>query len=110
LNNTGENREKYRWFEQARQAVYYLLGVIEVLMAFRLIFKLLGANPQNGFVAFLYSITGILAAPFFGIFRTFSAGVNGTKSVFEPATLISMIVYAVLARGIVSLMRLRTAV
>ncbi|PIR88284.1 MAG: YggT family protein, partial [Candidatus Harrisonbacteria bacterium CG10_big_fil_rev_8_21_14_0_10_45_28] len=28
------------------QIVWYILGIIEVLLAFRLVFKLFGANPE----------------------------------------------------------------
>jgi len=31
----------------AERIVYYILGALEVLLAFRLVFKLLGANPGS---------------------------------------------------------------
>src|SRR5665648_1153901 len=33
--------------------VYYILGLLEVMLGFRLVFKLLGANPGSGFVSFI---------------------------------------------------------
>ncbi|MDD3704804.1 MAG: YggT family protein [Clostridiaceae bacterium] len=95
------------WFLKTRHATYYILGIIEVLLAFRFTFKLLGANLNNGFVSFLYSITGIFATPFSGIFNsTISSGLSA-KSVFEPGTIIGMIVYAILAWGLVGLVKLK---
>ena len=87
----------------ARRVVYYILGVLEVLLAFRLVFKILGANPDSGFVSIIYSISQVFLVPFTAIFR--SAAVQGieTKAVFEPSTIIAMIVYALIAWGIVKL-------
>lgn len=94
------------WFIKTKHGIYYVLGVIEVLLAFRFIFKLLGANTQNGFVSFLYSMAGIFTAPFSGIFNPFVSPGIAAKSVLEPAVLIGMAVYAILARGLVGLIRL----
>lgn len=86
-----------------RKIVYYILGILETILAFRLVFKLLGANPGSGFVSFIYDISGGFLAPFSGIFK--SAVTNGleTKAVLEPSTIIAMIVYALIAYGIVKL-------
>lgn len=90
----------------ARNIVYYILGLLETILAFRLILMLLGANPQSGFVAFIYSISRIFLAPFSGIFRSFISEGIETRSVFEPATIIAMIVYALAAYGIAKLLRI----
>lgn len=112
LSNNNKDHEAFDmplWFIKTRHAIYYILSVIEVLLAFRFIFKLLGANPRNGFVSFLYSITGIFAAPFYGIFYSSTTNGLAAKSVFEPATLIGMAVYAVLAWGLVGLIKLKAS-
>lgn len=85
--------------------VYFLMGTLEVLLSFRLILKLAGANTYSAFVGLIYGITGIFVLPFEGIFRR--GVVRGTEmtSVFEPSTLVAIIVYAVLAWGIVKLVR-----
>ncbi|MGE5632082.1 MAG: hypothetical protein ACM3TR_13435 [Caulobacteraceae bacterium] len=114
MNHTHNNSKEHEnydmplWFIKTRHAIYYVLSVIEVLIAFRFIFKLLGANPHNGFVAFLYSIAGVFTAPFSGIFNSFVSSGLSAKSVFEPADIIGMAVYAVLAWGLVGLIRLKT--
>jgi len=95
------------WFIKSRNAINYVLGVIEVLLAFRFMFRLLGANPGSGFVAFVYTVTGILTAPFYGIFNSFVTGGLAARSVFEPATIIGMIVYAIVAWGLINLIRLK---
>lgn len=88
--------------------IYFLLGVFEVFLAFRLVLKLLGANPASGFVNFVYDISGFLSAPFKAIFSTAATEGDVTKGVFEPATLVAMAVYAIVAWGIVKLLHLNT--
>ncbi|MBC8014369.1 MAG: YggT family protein [Sporomusaceae bacterium] len=87
----------------ASRVVYYILGIVEVLLSFRLIFKLLGANPDSGFVSFIYTASQMLLAPFIAIFRSISTQGIETKAVLEPSTIIAMFVYAVIAWGIVKL-------
>jgi hypothetical protein len=89
-----------------RRIVYFILGVLEVLLAFRLILKLLGASLASTFVSFIYDLSGFFLAPFIGIFRT--AVTNGieTKSILEPATVIAMIVYALIVYGIIRLIKI----
>ena len=80
--------------------IYFLFGVIEILLIFRLVFKLTGASPGSGFVSLIYQLTQIFIAPFAGIFpQATSQGVT-TTAVLEPATLVALVVYAVLAWGI----------
>jgi amino acid transporter len=81
------------------QVVWYILGLIEVLLLFRFILKLLGANPGAGFTDFIYGATYIFAAPFLSVFRI--TQVQG--SIFEWTTLLAMLVYWIIAIGIVKL-------
>ncbi len=86
--------------------VYFFFGALEILLAFRLVLKLMGASLSSTFVGLIYGLTGIFILPFEGIFRRgFTQGVE-TTSVLEPSTLIAVIVYAVLAWGIVKLIRI----
>lgn len=86
--------------------IYYILGALEILLAFRLVLKLAGASISSGFVNFIYGFSGFFIAPFKGIFRSgLSQGVE-TTSVFEPSTLIAMIVYALVGWGIVKLIQI----
>ncbi|MDT3701202.1 MAG: YggT family protein [Thermincola sp.] len=97
LKRTKEGRIK------AQQIVYYILGILEVLFAFRLVLKLLGANPYSGFVSFIYAVTQVFLAPFSSIFRSGVTQGNMTQGILEPSTIIGMIVYAIIAWGIVKL-------
>ncbi len=84
------------------QIVWYIVGVIEVLLAFRIVLKALGANPLSGFTRLIYALSDPLALPFAGIFRiTVAEG-----SVFEWSTFIAGLVYLLAGYGIVQLMQL----
>lgn len=93
-------------FQTLEYLVYFLFGILEVLLVFRLVFKLLGAGASGAFVGSIYGLTGIFIAPFEGIFRRgFAQGVE-TTSVLEPSTLVAIVVYAVVAWGIVKLVQI----
>ena len=87
-------------------AVWYLYGVVAILLVIRLILKLTGANSGNGFVSFIYSVSGVLSAPFDSIFGVKSAQAGSTQSVFEPSILVAIAVYALIAWGISKLLTL----
>ncbi len=81
------------------QVVWYILGLVEILLAFRFVLKLLGANPAAGFSSFIYGVTYVFAAPFLNVFRiTKVAG-----STLEWTTLLAMFVYWVVALGIIKI-------
>lgn len=84
-------------------AVYFIFGILEILLAFRLVLKLLGASSVGSFVSFIYNVSGAFIWPFLGIFHSgVTEGVE-TIAIFEPATLIAILVYAIVAWGIVKL-------
>jgi hypothetical protein len=92
--------------QTVERLIYFLFGAVEILLAFRLVLKLAGASIASGFVSIIYGLSGIFILPFEGIFRRwFSQGVE-TTSVFEPSTLVAIAVYAILAWGIVKLVRI----
>jgi hypothetical protein len=92
--------------QTVQYVIYFLFGILEILLAFRLIFKLTGANSVSAFVSMIYSITGIFIVPFEGIFRRgYTQGIE-TTSVLEPSTLVAIVVYAILAWGIVKLVKI----
>ena len=86
--------------------VWYIFGLVAILLALRLILKLTGANSSNGFVSFIYSVSGALSAPFDSVFGVKSAEAGSTKSVFEPSILVAIAVYALIAWGITKLLTL----
>lgn len=93
--NSPSTKPLYR----GTQIVWYIFGLIDVLLAFRFILKLLEANSTAGFTRFIYGVTHVFAAPFLNVFRITQVSGN----VFEWTTLLAIIVYWVLAVCIVKL-------
>lgn len=83
--------------------IYFLFGILETGLIFRLILKLTGASQSSGFVSFIYGFTEIFTRPFEGIFRRSMIDGLQPEPVFEPSTFIALMVYAVIAFGIVKL-------
>jgi YggT family protein len=75
-------------------------GIIIGLVGLRFLFILLGANPLNGFVNFIYDVSRPFVQPFYGMFNTEA---TFTKAHFELASLIAIIVYALLTLLLVKL-------
>src|ERR1017187_1887801 len=88
----------------AARIVWYIAGILLVLLAFRFVFILLGANPANGFANFIYTTSHPFAAPFFGIF---GYNIKYGISRVELASLVAMVVYALVAFGISRLLTIR---
>jgi len=86
--------------------VYFFFGALEILLAFRFVLKLTGASISSSFVNLIYVLSGIFILPFEGIFRKgYTQGIE-TTSILEPSTIVAIIVYAILAWGIVKLIRI----
>jgi hypothetical protein len=77
------------------RVVMFVFGVIEVLIA------IFGANAEAGFVRFIYAASDVFMAPFNAIFST--QAVEGAT--FEWSALVAIAVYALIAWGIVALVR-----
>jgi hypothetical protein len=101
-----ETRREASNSQTIEYVIYYILGALEIFLAFRLVLKLMGASITSGFVSFIYALTGVFILPFEGIFRRGVAQGIETVSVFEPSTFVALIVYAVVAWGIVRLVRI----
>ncbi len=72
------------------QILWYIIGLIEILLLFRFALKLFGANPDAGFTNFIYSVSTVFTSPFQAVFNPTYA-LPG--SVFEWTTLLAMFVY-----------------
>lgn len=85
----------------AARIVYYVVGVIIALIILRMILMMLAANQGNLFVDFIYTVSGIFVAPFYGVF-------NYTPmygfSVFDVNSLVAIIVYALIGWALGSLL------
>jgi len=89
---------------QVTRIIWSVLGLLEVFLGLRFMLKLIAANPDIGFAAFIYGITGVFIAPFAGLIGTPTSG--GTS--LEVTTLIAMSIYALIFWGIVYVVQIAT--
>jgi len=75
------------------QLIWLGLGLLEVLLAMRVVFKLIAVNADNLFASLLYFVTGIFVAPFASLTSAPALG----NMVLEISTVIAMIVYLLIA-------------
>ena len=82
----------------AERVIWFVAGILLVLLGFRFLLTLLGANTTNGFANFIYSTSHPFVSPFFSLFnyKNYTYG----SSRFEVYTLIAMLFYAIVASGI----------
>ncbi len=105
-NEVAQVEVKATGIQTLTYLIYFMFGIFETLLVTRFILKLFGANTQNSFVDVVYSISGVLVAPFAGIFSSEVSQGLETASVFEPATIIAIIVYIAIALGTVKLVEI----
>lgn len=91
--------DQVRPLYRGTQIVWYIFYFIEALLLFRFLLRLIGANPDAAFTQFIYT----LSLPFAGPFLYVVPSMQVAGSVFEWTTLLAMLVYWVLAWGIVRL-------
>jgi uncharacterized membrane protein len=82
-------RERRIFTFKATQLIWLFLGVLEALLALRILLKLMAANPSSTFAAWLYSVTDIFLFPFVGLIGTPAVG----NMVLELSSFIAMLVY-----------------
>lgn len=87
----------------ASRVVYYIAGIIIALLALRVVLLVLAANQGTPFVDFVYGLSGVFAAPFYGIFSYEPAY---GKSVFEISSIVGIVVYGLVASGLAKLFTL----
>ncbi len=86
--------------------IWYLYGLIAVILALRFVLKIAGANAGNDFVNFMYTISRVFSAPFDTIFGVTKASSGTVTSVFEPSILVAIAIYGLVAWGITKLLTL----
>ena len=75
--------------------IWFVAGVILLLLAFRFVLALLGANTSNSFAQFIYNTSHPFVYPFFNLFSY--NNIQYGVSRFEVYTLVAMAVYAAVA-------------
>lgn len=81
---------------KATQLVWLLFGILETLIALRVLLKLIAANPNSPIAALIYAFTDLFLFPFSGLTATPSAG----GMVLELSSLFAMLIYGLIAWAI----------
>src|SRR3979411_775295 len=89
---------------RAEQAVWLVTGIVSALLIIRFVFKLLAGSTQATFVTCIFSRTKVFVPPFHGIFNPAANGPN----VFEPESVVAIVIYLLIGWGLASLVRVVT--
>lgn len=81
---------------KATQFIWLLLGLLEAVLALRVVFKLIGVNAANPFATLLYNVTNLFVAPF----ASLAGAPAAAGMVLEISTILAMIIYLLIAWGI----------
>lgn len=101
VSMTEQNPYNFR----ATAVVGFIVAVVDIIIAARFLGKLFGASSHSAFVNLIYQVSAPMVAPFTGIFGDTASRTN----TFETASLVAIVVYAVIGWGIVALIRIVTA-
>ncbi len=93
INKETQTRKIKQDNQTIKRIINSVFGLIQASLAFRLIFKLFGANAENQFVQLIYRITEYFISIFKNIFPHIEIGERG---VFEPEIIIAMIVISII--------------
>lgn len=88
------------WPSIVQRVIWYVDAVTAILLAVRFTLAILGANVTSFFGHFVSSVTAPLVWPFLALFN---ASLVAGVSRFETLTLVAIVVYALVAWGLVTL-------
>ena len=81
---------------KATQLVWLFFGILETLIALRILLKLIAANPASPIAALIYGFTDLFLFPFAGLTTTPAVG----GMVLELSSFFAMLIYALIAWAI----------
>lgn len=93
-----------RAVSKVAQIIWFIAGLVFAILLVRFVLALLGANLDNAFASFMYSLSEPLVAPFRGLLQIseFQAGVSR----FEIETLLASFIYLLIGWGVVKAVEL----
>jgi uncharacterized protein YggT (Ycf19 family) len=84
--------------------IWLVVVVVLLLLAIRVVFSLIGANPDNQFASFIYAVTTPLVEPFKGLLQVGEYQIGVAR--FEFETLVAMFVYLMAGWAITAVIRI----
>jgi YggT family protein len=85
-------------------SIFWLVGMLELLLLIRFLLRLLDANPKNEFAQLINNLSAPFIAPFSSLF--ISPTSDGGTNIFDINIVIAIVAYALLSYLVVSLLRL----
>ena len=76
--------------------IWFIVGLMAALLAIRFILLATGANASAGFAQLIYNLTEWMVAPFAALFGNITYPGAEQTGVFEPASLVAIVVYVLL--------------
>jgi hypothetical protein len=86
-------REQRIFSFKATQLIWLFLGILEAMIALRILLKLIGANPDSPIVALIYGFTYLFLFPFEGLIASPTTG----SMVLELSSMFAMLIYGLIA-------------
>ena len=74
--------------------ISFVFGLIEIIIGFRILLLMLGANPNTPIVNWIYSVSSTLLYPFQNIFPS---PVLGKGFVLDMSALVGLLIYALIS-------------
>jgi hypothetical protein len=81
-----------------------VFGIILLLLGFRILFKLLGADPTAQLSRFLYNSTNVFVEPFAGVFAPIELGANNFLELGAIFAFFLVLFFGVILIEIISLL------
>ena len=106
LEREERQSEKFRRQETINRfikSIYYLGGVLVILLTLRFLLLLFGANPNNLFASLIFDLSHPFALPFANLFDNPEIG---SKASFEITTIVGILIYTLLIWLVVRLINI----
>jgi len=94
-------QRRFNLVNRSTQIIYFVLGLVEVMLGLRFLLRLIDAEATTGFTSFIYNFTNPFVVPFNGIFNDQTLNRGG---ILELSTVVAMVIYALVAYGIAKLL------
>ena len=104
IDPAGEKAASVDWFSRI---VWFLVGLMSILLLLRFVLLASGADASAGFSQLIYSLTDWMVAPFVGLFgRSIQYPGAAATGVIEFELLVAIVVYMLIGWGITKLAQL----
>jgi hypothetical protein len=89
--------EKAAAVDWVSRVIWFLVGLMSILLAIRFVLLLTGANESAGFAQLIYGLTGWMVAPFAGLFgRPLTYPGAASTGIVEFESLVAIAVYVLI--------------